>query len=159
VGTETEASYGDACRRHHKAQGYRHGNAEYAPSGRCLEICQRLQGRRHSQEGDCGNVATLLFSLQCAAIDESSFSLAFRCPPDQDEYIRSGVAPVIIEGIENPTTLETKLLDEDGRIPREYRPHGNAFKTIRIIRGTEDIGSLFDVRMSAFDKIHGTGAE
>jgi len=65
---------------------------------------------------------------------------------------------VTIEGIENPSTLETKLLDEDGRIPRSYRPNGNAFKAIRIIRGSEDIGSLFDVRMSAFDKIHGTDA-
>ena len=61
----------------------------------------------------------------------------------------------MLEGIENPTTLETKLLDEDGRIPKSQRPNGNAFKSIRIIRKNEDIGSLFDVRMSAFDKLQG----
>ena len=63
--------------------------------------------------------------------------------------------PLVLEGIENPTTLETKLLDEDGRIPKSQRPNGNAFKSIRIIRKNEDIGSLFDVRMSAFDKLQG----
>ena len=93
------------------------------------------------------------FSLQCVAIDDSSFSFTFHCPPKQDEYIRSGFNPLLIDGIENPTMLETKLLDEDGRVSRSLRPNGNAFKAIRIVRGTEDIGSLFDVRMSAFDKI------
>ena len=62
---------------------------------------------------------------------------------------------MILEGIENPTTLETKLLDEDGRIPKSERPNGNAFKCIRIIRKNEDIGTLFDVRMSAFEKLKG----
>jgi hypothetical protein len=47
------------------------------------------------------------------------------------------------------------LLDEDGRVKRSNRPHGNAFKSIRIVRGSEDLGSLFDVRMSAFDKLQG----
>jgi hypothetical protein len=61
----------------------------------------------------------------------------------------------MLEGIENPTTLETKLLDEDGRVPKSQRPNGNAFKSIRIIRKNEDIGSLFDVRMSAFEKLQG----
>lgn len=60
---------------------------------------------------------------------------------------------MVVEGIENPTTLETRLLDEDGRVMK--RPNGNAFKVIRVIRGSEDIGSLFDVRMSAFEKLHG----
>jgi hypothetical protein len=63
--------------------------------------------------------------------------------------------PLPVDGIENPTTLETRILDEDGRITRSNRPNGNAFKSIRIIRGSEDIGSLFDVRMSAFDKLNG----
>ena len=72
-----------------------------------------------------------------------------------EEYLRAGIEPVVIEDIENPTTLETKLLDLDGRVLKSYRPNGNAFKSIRIIRGSEDIGSLFDVRMSAFDKLNG----
>jgi hypothetical protein len=66
------------------------------------------------------------------------------------------LTPLTVDGIENPTTLETRILDEDGRITRSNRPNGNAFKSIRIIRGSEDIGSLFDVRMSAFDKLNAT---
>lgn len=93
---------------------------------------------------------------QCTAIDKMSFSLTFLCPPKSEEYIRSGLTPLTIDGIENPSTLETRLLDEDGRISRGNRTNGNAFKCIRIIRGSEDIGSLFDVRMSAFEKLHST---
>jgi hypothetical protein len=65
---------------------------------------------------------------------------------------------LIIDSIENPTTLETKLLDIDGRVKKSERPNGNAFKSIRIFRGSEDIGSLFDVRMTAFDKLNGIEA-
>jgi hypothetical protein len=87
-------------------------------------------------------------------VDKESFLLDFNCPPETEEYIRTGSKPVVIDKIENPTTLETRLLDEDGRVRKSSRPNGNAFKSIRVIRGTEDIGSLFDVRMSAFDKLH-----
>ena len=83
-----------------------------------------------------------------------SFSLSFHCPPGTAEYVSADVEPFVIGGVDNPTTLETQLLDEDGRIARGKRPNGNAFKAIRIVRGTEDIGSLFDVRMSAFDKLN-----
>jgi hypothetical protein len=65
---------------------------------------------------------------------------------------------LVIANIENPTALETKLLDIDGKVQKSERPNGNAFKSIRIIRGSEDIGSLFDVRMSAFDKLNGIEA-
>jgi hypothetical protein len=79
--------------------------------------------------------------------------LTFNCPHGTAEYVSADVDPFVIEDVDNPTKLETLLLDEDGRIPRGERPNGNAFKAIRIVRGTEDIGSLFDVRMSAFDKL------
>jgi len=95
---------------------------------------------------------TKLANIQCTGVDPETFSLTFSCPSGEDEYVRTGVQPIEIQGIENPTTLETRLLDEDARIKRLDRPNGNAYKTIRIIRGNEDIGSLFDVRMSAFDK-------
>jgi len=81
--------------------------------------------------------------------------LTFACPPETAAYIRSGLQPIIIDQVENPSALESRLLDEDGRITRSNRPNGNAFKSIRVIRGSEDIGRLFDVRMSAFDKLHG----
>lgn len=97
----------------------------------------------------------LISNLKCIKIDRESFSLAFTCPPETAEYVRSGLEPVVIDEVENPTALETRLLDEDGRIIKSNRPNGNAFKSIRVIRRSEDIGSLFDVRMSAFDKLHG----
>ena len=88
------------------------------------------------------------------SVDPDTFSLTFHCPPKREEYLKSGTTPLVIENIETPSMLETHLLDEDGRIDRSTRPNGNAFKVIRITRGTEDIGSLFDVRMSAFEKLH-----
>jgi len=87
-------------------------------------------------------------------VNPETFALTFHCPPKRAEYLKSGSKAVVFEDIETPTTLETKLLDEDGRVARSERPNGNAFKVIRIIRGTEDIGSLFDVRMSAFEKLN-----
>ena len=93
--------------------------------------------------------------VKCFEIDKNSFSLTFTCPPRTAEYIGAGLQPVVISDVENPSALETRLLDEDGRIARSKRPNGNAFKSIRVIRRSEDIGSLFDVRMSAFDKLHG----
>jgi len=98
---------------------------------------------------------TIKKEILCTQIDGQTFSLSFRCPPKSEEYLRAGLEPLILEGIENPTTLETELLDEDGRIPKYQRPNGNAFKCIRIIRKNEDIGTLFDVRMSAFEKLQG----
>ena len=91
-------------------------------------------------------------------MDKQSFALTFHCPPKQEEYIRAETEPYVIDGIDNPTLLETKLLDQDGRLPKSKRPNANAFKSIRIIRGSEDIGSLFDVRMSAFDKLQSSSA-
>jgi hypothetical protein len=93
--------------------------------------------------------------LECISIDKNSFSLAFNCPSGTAEYLRSGFDPVVIDEVENPTALETRILDEDGRIAKSNRPNGNAFKSIRVVRRSEDIGSLFDVRMSGFDKLHG----
>jgi len=86
-------------------------------------------------------------------VNKKSFALTFHCPPKEEEYIRAGTEPYVIDGVDNPSLLETKLLDQDGRVPKSQRPNVNAFKSIRIIRGSEDIGSLFDVRMSAFDKL------
>jgi hypothetical protein len=99
--------------------------------------------------------SNIFLITECCEIDKNSFSLAFTCPPNTAEYIGSGLQPIVISDVENPTALETRLLDEDGRIARSNRPNGNAFKSIRVIRRSEDIGSLFDVRMSAFDKLHG----
>ncbi|KAI8074386.1 hypothetical protein BC940DRAFT_230559 [Gongronella butleri] len=56
----------------------------------------------------------------------------------------------IFEDFETPTALETKILDQHGQVSRDKRPNGNAFKSIRLIRGGKDLGRLFDIRKDAF---------
>jgi hypothetical protein len=80
--------------------------------------------------------------------------LSFHCPSETQEYIKPGAEPFVIDKVENLCELETKLLDEDGRINKSNRPNGNVSKSIRIIRGGKDIGSLFDVRMTASERSH-----
>ncbi|CAM0137813.1 hypothetical protein VKS41_001027 [Umbelopsis sp. WA50703] len=52
----------------------------------------------------------------------------------------------VYEDFETPTALETKILDYHGRVTKEKRPNGNAFKSIRLIRNNKDMGRLFDIR-------------
>ncbi|KAI8381520.1 Asx homology domain-containing protein [Radiomyces spectabilis] len=52
----------------------------------------------------------------------------------------------VFDGFETPTALETKILDEHGRISKDRRPNGNAFKSIRLYRDGKDLGRLFDIR-------------
>ncbi|KAI8092999.1 Asx homology domain-containing protein [Halteromyces radiatus] len=56
----------------------------------------------------------------------------------------------IYEDFETPTALETKILDHHGKVSRDKRPNGNAFKSIRLIRDGKDMGRLFDIRKDAF---------
>ncbi|CAO3608680.1 unnamed protein product [Cunninghamella echinulata] len=56
----------------------------------------------------------------------------------------------LFEDFETPTALETKILDHHGKVARDKRPNGNAFKSIRLIRNGKDMGRLFDIRKDAF---------
>ncbi|CAO3599683.1 unnamed protein product [Absidia cylindrospora] len=56
----------------------------------------------------------------------------------------------VYEDFETPTALETKILDHHGKVARDKRPNGNAFKSIRLIRDRKDMGRLFDIRKEAF---------
>lgn len=56
----------------------------------------------------------------------------------------------VYEDFETPTALETKILDHHGKVARDKRPNGNAFKSIRLIRDGKDMGRLFDIRKEAF---------
>ncbi|CDS11321.1 hypothetical protein LRAMOSA03584 [Lichtheimia ramosa] len=56
----------------------------------------------------------------------------------------------IFEDFETPTALETKILDRHGKITKDKRPNGNAFKSIRLIRDGKDLGRLFDIRKDGF---------
>ncbi|KAI9313292.1 hypothetical protein BX666DRAFT_2020762 [Dichotomocladium elegans] len=56
----------------------------------------------------------------------------------------------IFEDFETPTALETKILDRHGKVSKDKRPNGNAFKSIRLIRDGKDLGRLFDIRKDGF---------
>ncbi|KAI8364319.1 hypothetical protein EDC96DRAFT_511307 [Choanephora cucurbitarum] len=56
----------------------------------------------------------------------------------------------IFEDFETPTALETKILDHHGKVTKDKRPNGNAFKSIRLIRAGKDLGRLFDIRKDGF---------
>ncbi|KAI9276998.1 hypothetical protein BDA99DRAFT_494615 [Phascolomyces articulosus] len=56
----------------------------------------------------------------------------------------------IFEDFETPTALETKILDQHGKVSKDKRPNGNAFKSIRLLRGGKDLGRLFDIRKDGF---------
>ncbi|CAO3607941.1 unnamed protein product [Cunninghamella blakesleeana] len=56
----------------------------------------------------------------------------------------------LFEDFETPTALETKILDHHGKVARDKRPNGNAFKSIRLIRNEKDMGRLFDIRKDSF---------
>ncbi|KAI8977953.1 Asx homology domain-containing protein [Pilobolus umbonatus] len=60
----------------------------------------------------------------------------------------------LFEDFETPTALETKILDHHGKVTKDKRPNGNAFKSIRLIRNGHDMGRLFDIRKDGFsDKL------
>ncbi|KAG1444088.1 hypothetical protein G6F56_010436 [Rhizopus delemar] len=59
----------------------------------------------------------------------------------------------VFQDFETPTALETKILDYQGKVAKEKRPNGNAFKSIRLIRAGKDMGRLFDIRKDSFEDI------
>ncbi len=52
---------------------------------------------------------------------------------------------------DRPTSLETWVLDQDGRIAKRDRPNGNAFKSTRLVRNGMTMGTLFSLRMTCFN--------
>lgn len=88
---------------------------------------------------------------QLIAIDPDDFSLTFSYPPGKLQVSTDNKPDKVISGVVSAGALETLLCKEDGRAPSKL-PNGNAFKTFRIRRNDQDIGSLFDVRMEFYAK-------
>lgn len=82
---------------------------------------------------------------QLIAIDPDDFSLTFSYPPGKLQVSSDQKPDKVISNVVSVTALENLLCKEDGRAPSKL-PNGNAFKTFRIRRNEQDIGSLFDVR-------------
>ncbi|CAG8536258.1 2114_t:CDS:2 [Paraglomus brasilianum] len=62
---------------------------------------------------------------------------------------------LVFDDIVKPTALETQIIDEDGRVPKDRRPNGNAFRSIKLIRNGKNLGSLFHIRKEYFYKAIG----
>jgi hypothetical protein len=71
--------------------------------------------------------------------------LSFSYPPGEAEWKCSGAQNKEIRGVLSLGALETVLIQENGNHKGKI-PHGNAFKSIRVIRKGEDIGCVFDIR-------------
>ncbi|KAG9284603.1 hypothetical protein G9A89_004645 [Geosiphon pyriformis] len=52
------------------------------------------------------------------------------------------------------SSLETKVLDDDGQIPKNRRPNGNANKSFRVHRNGNDLGSIFALRSEYYNKLN-----
>lgn len=61
--------------------------------------------------------------------------------------------------VDNPTALETFILDCDARVPKVQRPNGNAWKCLSVVRETkgqwEDLGTLWVLRLNEFERVEG----
>ncbi|KAI9028496.1 hypothetical protein DFJ74DRAFT_703470 [Hyaloraphidium curvatum] len=62
-----------------------------------------------------------------------------------------------IEKLDAPTAIEHAILDADGRVGREQRPNGNAWKCLKLLRrdggGTWiDLGTLWHVRLDEWER-------
>jgi hypothetical protein len=77
--------------------------------------------------------------------------MTFTYPPGTNEWEKAGVENRLIKNVDSMTMLENALIKEDGRVQGRI-PNGNAFKTMRIIRKGEDLGSVFDVRAKFYQQ-------
>ncbi|CAG8460600.1 4206_t:CDS:2 [Ambispora leptoticha] len=64
----------------------------------------------------------------------------------------SSTAPIAITKL---SSLETKVLDDDGSVSKQQRPNGNANKNFRVIRAGRDLGTIFVLRSEFYEKTRG----
>jgi hypothetical protein len=75
-------------------------------------------------------------------------------PPGQHKFSK-GDEDIITDQINSPESLGTKVVETDGRITGRI-PNGNSWKTIRVLRSNQDLGTLWDIRQALhFSKLEG----
>ncbi|OLL24943.1 hypothetical protein NEOLI_003145 [Neolecta irregularis DAH-3] len=102
-----------------------------------------------SEAGKFRSSFSVTKNVRLIAVDDRGL-LTFECPTGPSSELTHGNIKTL-KDVRSPTMLEGLMLEEDGRIGREVRTNGNAFKLFRIMRGGRDIGSLFDVRKRAWE--------
>lgn len=178
MGPEAEDGLQHACREISRFEAGRSHRRKPIPNKRLLGLLsgiwiqtqsyrrsQRLQGELDPSSRPPENPD----DTKIVEIGEKS--MTFAIPPGQLRYARD-IAPesssnpsgpaegesapaqedVILCKVENVRQLETKILEVDGRIKNTYPV--NSWKMIRCQRNNQDLGSLFDVRESYWNRTH-----
>ena len=97
-----------------------------------------------AKSSDPGNVEgkrTLLRSYDAEAPSMANPSPA---PSSQLSAIPSDIDDVVLASITTLQALEDKIVTIDGRLGKKV--DGNAFKSIRVKRNNQDLGTLFEIR-------------
>ncbi|BFZ61599.1 hypothetical protein YB2330_002671 [Saitoella coloradoensis] len=80
------------------------------------------------------------------AIDPLTYALTFSVPGGQTIDTKADTKMVTISDVLTPGSLETCLLDIDEQVGRNERPNGHAWKSFRVRRNGQDLGTLFEIR-------------
>jgi len=83
------------------------------------------------------------------AIDQVTGFMQLSYPPAQMRQSVAGVEDKIMHDVHSPGQIERILLEENGTGP-EKPPNGNSFKNITVLRGGDDLGTLFFLRSQFF---------
>lgn len=70
-------------------------------------------------------------------------------PPKQHKFSKQA-ADIILKDVSGPQKVETMMIQEDGRV--KHIPNGNAWKSLRILRNNQDLGTLWDIREAYYIK-------
>ncbi|RPB00122.1 hypothetical protein L873DRAFT_1681217 [Choiromyces venosus 120613-1] len=83
------------------------------------------------------------------AIDPESGLMELSYPPAQMRQSVAGIEDKIMRGIHSPGQIERIVLEENGTGPAKP-PNGNAFKSVTVLRGGSELGTLFTLRANFF---------
>jgi hypothetical protein len=67
-------------------------------------------------------------------------------PTGQAKLSHPGRENVVLPNVTGPGQVVAAILDTDGRV--KDPPHGNAWKSIRVLRNNQDLGTLWDIRQA-----------
>ena len=67
-------------------------------------------------------------------------------PTGQAKLSHPGRENVVLPNVTGPGQVVAAVLDTDGRV--KDPPHGNAWKSIRVLRDNQDLGTLWDIRQA-----------
>ena len=97
-----------------------------------------------AQPSDPGNVESKNTTPRPGDAEAPSMASPSPAPSSQLSAIPSDVDDVVLASITTLQALEDKIVTIDGRLGKKV--DGNAFKSIRVKRNNQDLGTLFEIR-------------